>query len=208
MPSAHCVIRELALDTANRAMEVDTRSRCWVATYPWEDAEQPTEAVLPTDLNYVKAHVKYSKLNASVSIWFQFVNPQRASRIATSINQEFLVLKPTNATNYQAFKDIPFDWECVKDTPSNHGSTNRDALPNHSKEHGLESPCEPPTGSGTKPCQGTEGEAIDIDYDSDAYIADVKELLRIKRCIHELDDELGRVSKRMKHFHEVLTDYM
>lgn len=94
-------------------MEMNVRARCWVATFPWNDAELPTEAVVPT-LPFKLAHAKLSRANDSVSIWFTFANGVRASTISTSLDREHVVLRRVkHDLDLPKFMELPFDWELV-----------------------------------------------------------------------------------------------
>ena len=99
-------------------MDLDTRARCWIATFPWNDATTPTDSIVP-NLPFKLAHAKFNRVNDLVSIWFTFVNPIRASTITNAVGVDHIVVKQVKADrDLPSFQDIPFDWELVK--------TNRD----------------------------------------------------------------------------------
>jgi hypothetical protein len=167
-------------------MECDARSRSWTVTFPWEDEALPTEAVVPT-LGSVLAHAKYSRSNASVSIWYTFANAQRASKISSVIDRAFTVIRRAKATDRGKFIELPFDWDIslVKDPTLNgeHSDSSAGALECGSPAH-------------------AEG---DTELDDDL-VKNIRRFNTIRKRIRELDEESGTVAKKLKNFATTILD--
>lgn len=93
-------------------MELDVKSRCWIATFAWSGADAPTEADIPMELNFTKAQLKQSLPNSSCSIWLEFNAQQRASRIVKAFaNRDAVVVKRTNRYEFDAWCSVPADYQ-------------------------------------------------------------------------------------------------
>jgi hypothetical protein len=98
----------------SRVMELDRRSRCWIVTVPWHDATHPTDEDVPDlDARLIKA--LYSAKNGSMSVFYLFKNPQRASRLTNTFPQDHVVVKVSKESSYDEFCQLPSDWVMTKE---------------------------------------------------------------------------------------------
>lgn len=175
-------------------MELDTRSRFWTVTIPWVSDTVPTAQTTPL-FNASLIHGKYSRANESYSIWYTFINPQKASRLAKEFNDPTVVMKKTTRANYETFQDIPFDTEVIQEKT--------DTTIDVSIADGIqESQCNDKYLSRLEyehPSSDTEGHTSYSTINMDI-VSDINEFYRLKRDIERLDSQLGRVAKRLKPY--------
>jgi len=116
-------------DNSTQAMELDVRSRCWIATFAWTDVDAPTEAVIPTELNWTKAQLKYSKVNSSCSIWLEFDAQQRVSRIAKAFpEREAFIVKRSSRYQFDAWTNVASDYDLEIVRPTGTCMPHRDTV--------------------------------------------------------------------------------
>ena len=171
-------------------MEVNTKARCWVATFQWLDAEPPTDSIIPT-LPFRMAHAKFSRVNESVSIWFTFVNQVRASTITNALGYDHIVVRKVIADRELIpFQELPFDWESVR---TNHDEPVAGSL---ASQHSIAGPSVRQDSIG----YDTEDAKSNGSVPSHAeFICDFQRLERILKRIRELDEESGTIAKRLKN---------
>lgn len=139
-------------------MELDTKSRTWIATFAWPDASPPTETAIPS-IGYKSAHLKYSNNNQTVSIWFSFPNQVRASTITNSIYGDVVIKKVNPTTHLNRFLDLPCSFEVRKSA-----TEVKNAKPD---EHGAAGSLEP------EPADSGSSEPAHADHYHDPRITDV-----------------------------------
>ena len=108
-------------------MELDKRSRTWVTTVSWTDADPPTEACIPS-IGYKSAHLKYSASNQSVSVWFTFDNAVRASSITNGMYGDVVIKRVTPAKHLDEFLALQCSYEVVKSKTNTQVNNGRDTL--------------------------------------------------------------------------------
>lgn len=117
--TTHSIQHNRSIHGIDPTMELDVKSRCWIVTFAWTDADAPTEAVVPTELNYTKAQLKHSVPNASCSIWLEFDGQQRCSRIVNAFrDRDAVVVKRTTRYEFDSWRSVPFTTELEIVRPS------------------------------------------------------------------------------------------
>lgn len=179
-------------------MELDKRSRYWIVTVPWHNAlPDPKQDDIPR-IPYIMAHLKHSKENETISIWFSFTNPQRSSTVSTAFDCDKVVLKASRLGQYDEFKHLPCDSDLLLEDVS-HGT----------KEHDDSNTSKPTSGTQPVHTYRTNNTTVQEEEEgphelSTDIFSDICEYNRLKRNISSLDEELGRVVKRLKPYGELI----
>lgn len=154
-------------------------------TFPWTE-DKITDGDLP-NVPCILLHAKMSQENESVSVFIKTKTLKSASWITNWFTMSFVVVKKTNWNAYEAFKEIPFTSEVIRDQlPDLDGNAERDDMLDIAKEDGLECTRECPT-------RTREESSSDDDF-----IKDYRRIRKIRRTINRLDDELGQLVARSR----------
>jgi len=92
-------------------MELDKRSSHWIITF--SQYHQPTDDdIIKLKATYILA--KYSSINHTLSIWYTFAKPQRASAVTAQWTTKIfdnIVIKSTKLVNLETYKHVQCQWE-------------------------------------------------------------------------------------------------
>jgi hypothetical protein len=92
-------------------MELDSRSRAFVITFPCTEGEFNSDQLNPLMKmgNVSKAHGIFSKSNGTMSAFVHFRWQVRSSAISTAMDRESIVIKRVTASELTSFMKLPFD---------------------------------------------------------------------------------------------------
>lgn len=147
-------------------MDADARSRFWIVTTRWLQDPEPTEEDIPI-LGCDRAHIKYSKANQSVSVFYTWNSPKRASSVSRGYDSS-LVIKRAKHSDEEDFKDIPCDKEWVFDrlhgkVGQNQSSTQSTTASQDDSDSDLEQTKPKGTSADGKPNQNESGKPNQIE---------------------------------------------